>query len=63
MTRPMPDDMLRPGARGTIRVLGGPGTGKSTLLIDAATAHIAAGLDPQSVLLLTGSGRLAAAAR
>ena len=63
MTRPMPDDVLRPGVRGTIRVLGGPGTGKSTLLIDAATAHIAAGLDPQSVLLLTGSGRLAAAAR
>jgi len=63
MTRPTPADVLRPGARGTVRVLGGPGTGKSTLLIDAAVAHIAAGLDPQSVLLLTGSGRLAAAAR
>lgn len=63
MTDPTPYDVLRPGARGTVRVLGGPGTGKSTLLIEAAAAHIAAGLDPESVLLLTGSGRLAAAAR
>ena len=46
-----------------VRVLGGPGTGKSTMLIEAASAHIAAGCDPESVLLLTGSGRLAAAAR
>jgi superfamily I DNA/RNA helicase/RecB family exonuclease len=63
MTRPTPEDLMRPGARGTVRVLGGPGTGKSTLLIDTAVSHIAAGRDPQSVLLLTGSGRLAAAAR
>ncbi|MEI6252632.1 MAG: ATP-dependent DNA helicase, partial [Mycobacteriaceae bacterium] len=63
MTDPTPEQVLRPGARGTVRVIGGPGTGKSTLLIEAAAAHIAAGLDPQSVLLLTGSGRLAAAAR
>lgn len=47
----------------TVRVLGGPGTGKSSLLADAAVAHISAGLDPESVLLLTGSGRLAASAR
>ncbi|MGI9162239.1 MAG: UvrD-helicase domain-containing protein, partial [Mycobacterium sp.] len=47
----------------TVRVLGGPGTGKSTLLVDAAVAHITGGLDPESVLLLTGSGRLAASAR
>ena len=44
-------------------VLGGPGTGKNTLLIETAAAHIADRLDPASVLLLTGSGRLAAAAR
>ena len=60
---PAPEDVLQPGLRGTVRVLGGPGTGKSTLLVEAAAAHIAAGLPPQSVLLLTGSGRLAAAAR
>ena len=47
----------------TVRVLGGPGTGKSSLLVEAAVAHIWAGLDPESVLLLTGSGRLAASAR
>lgn len=47
-----------PGARGVVRVLGGPGTGKSSLLIDAAVAQIDAGMDPESVLLLTGSGRL-----
>jgi superfamily I DNA/RNA helicase/RecB family exonuclease len=50
--------MLDPGLRGVVRVLGGPGTGKSSLLIDAAAARIAAGADPESVLLLTGSGRI-----
>jgi superfamily I DNA/RNA helicase/RecB family exonuclease len=53
-----PEDLLRPDLRGTVRVVGGPGTGKTTLLIEAAVAHIAAGADPESVLLLT-SGRLA----
>ncbi len=47
----------------TVRVLGGPGTGKSSLLFEAAATHIADGLDPESVLLLTGSGRMAATAR
>ena len=55
--------MLDPGLRGVVRVLGGPGTGKSSLLIDAAAARIAAGADPESVLLLTGSGRIGALAR
>ena len=45
-----------------VRVVGGPGTGKSTLLVQAAADHIAAGADPASVLLLT-PGRLAAGAR
>jgi superfamily I DNA/RNA helicase/RecB family exonuclease len=57
-----PEDLLRPDLRGTVRVVGGPGTGKTTRLIDAAVAHIAAGADPESVLLLT-SGRLTAATR
>ncbi|MGI5216619.1 PD-(D/E)XK nuclease family protein [Nocardia sp. CA-290969] len=45
------------------RVLGGPGTGKTALLVDVAAARIAAGADPESVLLLTHSKQAAAAAR
>ncbi|MEU1984965.1 PD-(D/E)XK nuclease family protein [Nocardia sp. NPDC019395] len=45
------------------RVLGGPGTGKSALLVDVAVARIAGGADPESVLLLTHSKQAAAAAR
>ncbi|MCI4676763.1 ATP-dependent DNA helicase [Candidatus Mycolicibacterium alkanivorans] len=55
--------VCEPGLRGTVRIVGGPGTGKSTLLVTAAAAHISAGTAPESVLLLTGSGRLAASAR
>lgn len=55
--------MLDPGLRGQLRIVGGPGTGKSSLLIDAAAARIAAGADPESVLLLTGSGRIATQTR
>ena len=55
--------VLQPGTRGRVRVLGGPGTGKSSLLVDAAVNRIAVGVDPESVLLLTGSGRLGMRAR
>src|SRR6201996_4753061 len=55
--------VLDPELRGTMRVLGGPGTGKSWLLIDVAATRIRAGADPESVLLLTGSGRISAQAR
>jgi superfamily I DNA/RNA helicase/RecB family exonuclease len=55
--------VLDTNLRGVVRVLGGPGTGKSSLLVDAAAARIAAGTDPESVLLLTGSGRISARAR
>ena len=55
--------MLDPGLRGMVRVLGGPGTGKSSLLIDVAATRIRGGTDPESVLLLTGSGRISAQAR
>jgi superfamily I DNA/RNA helicase/RecB family exonuclease len=58
-----PASLTEPGMRGVVRVLGGAGTGKSSLLIQAATAHIAAGCDPESVLLLTGSTRLGGQAR
>ena len=51
------------GLRGTFRVLGGAGTGKSTLLVDTAVAQISAGCDPESVLLLTGSAGLGAQAK
>src|ERR1700684_453088 len=55
--------VLDPGLRGMVRVLGGPGTGKSSLLIDVAATRIHRGTDPESVLLLTGSGRISAQAR
>lgn len=55
--------VLAPGLRGRMRVLGGPGTGKSSLLVDAAVARIGAGIEPESVLLLTGSGRMGVRAR
>ncbi|BBZ61933.1 ATP-dependent helicase [Mycolicibacterium monacense] len=58
-----PRSLLEPGRRGVVRLFGGPGTGKSTLLVDTAAAHIAAGVDPESVLLLTGSASLRSAAR
>ena len=37
-----PTALIEPGTRGVVRVLGGAGTGKSSLLIQTATAHIAA---------------------
>ena len=58
-----PTVLTEPGLRGTVRVLGGPGTGKSSLLVETAAARIAAGTDPESVLLLTGSAKLTARAR
>lgn len=54
---------LAPDARGLVRIVGGPGTGKSSLLADAAIARISSGADPESVLLLTGSGRIPTGAR
>ncbi|OBI77192.1 ATP-dependent DNA helicase [Mycobacterium sp. E740] len=58
-----PTALTEPDARGVVRVIGGAGSGKSTLLVKTAAAHIAAGLDPESVLLLTGSARLGVRAR
>ena len=55
--------LLAPETRGLVRVLGGPGTGKSSLLVDAAIARIRAGADPESILLLSGSGRMGMQAR
>ncbi|OMC40257.1 ATP-dependent DNA helicase [Mycobacterium sp. GA-1841] len=60
---PADTELLAPGRNGVVRVLGGAGTGKSSLLISTAVEHIAAGTDPESVLLLTGSARLRGEAR
>lgn len=57
------DDLLHPALRGMVRVVGGPGTGKSSALVAVAAARISAGADLESVLLLTGLPRVAAAAR
>ena len=60
---PAPTALTEPGIRGVVRVLGGPGTGKTSALIETAASHIAGGADPESVLLLTGSARLGAQSR
>ncbi|WNG94203.1 ATP-dependent DNA helicase [Mycobacterium sp. ITM-2016-00318] len=58
-----PTTLTDAGFRGVVRVLGGPGTGKTRALIETAAARIADGLAPESVLLLTGSARLGTQAR
>ncbi|UYP17788.1 ATP-dependent helicase [Rhodococcus sp. Z13] len=45
------------------QVLGGPGTGKTSLLVDLAVHRIAGGAEPESVLVLTHSRRAATAVR
>lgn len=45
------------------QVLGGPGTGKTSLLVDVAVDRIAGGEDPESVLVLTPSKRAAGRVR
>ncbi|WP_410870252.1 ATP-dependent helicase [Nocardia sp. A7] len=52
----------RPGWR-PWQVLGGPGTGKTALLVDLVTARIVDGADPESVLVLTHTKHAAAALR
>ncbi|WP_363320462.1 ATP-dependent DNA helicase [Pseudonocardia sp.] len=44
---------------GPLRVVGGPGTGKTTLLLAALAQRVAAGEDPARTLLLVGSRRAA----
>ncbi len=48
---------------GVVRLLGGPGAGKTSLLVEAAAAHIAQGADPESVLLLCPTSRAAVRTR
>ncbi len=49
--------------RGFVRVLGAPGTGKTTLLAATAAARIAEGAEEESVLVLTASRQAADALR
>ncbi len=44
-------------ARGPLLVLGGPGTGKTTTLVELVSRRVAEGLDPSRVLLLTPTRR------
>ncbi|WP_420848872.1 ATP-dependent helicase [Prauserella marina] len=54
---------LLTAAQGFVRVLGGPGTGKTTLLADAAAERVLHGAEPDSLLVLTASRRSANAMR
>ena len=48
---------------GPLLVLAGPGTGKTTTIVEAVVARIAAGADPEQVLVLTFGRRAAAELR
>jgi superfamily I DNA/RNA helicase/RecB family exonuclease len=58
-----PQLITDPATRGIVRLIGGPGTGKTSLLVDAAAAHIASGVHPESVLLLCPTSRAAVRTR
>ncbi|MFF3490703.1 ATP-dependent helicase [Streptomyces sp. NPDC002795] len=46
-------------AHGPLLVLAGPGTGKSTTLVEAVSARVAKGTDPERILVLTFSRKAA----
>ncbi|MEV0713642.1 ATP-dependent DNA helicase [Asanoa sp. NPDC050611] len=48
---------------GPLLVFGGPGTGKTSTLVEAVAARVASGVDPERVLVLTFSRRGATALR
>ncbi|ACU34813.1 ATP-dependent helicase [Actinosynnema pretiosum subsp. pretiosum] len=48
---------------GPLRVLGGPGTGKTTLIAETAARRVHAGAAPESVLVLTANRRAAESLR
>ena len=48
---------------GALLVLGGPGTGKTTTLVEAVAARVAEGVPPDRLLVLTFSRRMAGALR
>ncbi|MGW5113683.1 ATP-dependent helicase [Nocardia sp. NPDC004123] len=61
--RPLFDDLGADPGWQPWQVLGGPGTGKTALLVDVAAARILAGAAPESVLVLTYTKRAATAVR
>jgi superfamily I DNA/RNA helicase/RecB family exonuclease len=48
---------------GFVRVLGGPGTGKTSLLVHTAVRRVRDGADPEQLLVVTASRQAAAAVR
>ncbi|MGW4466581.1 ATP-dependent helicase [Micromonospora sp. NPDC004704] len=48
---------------GPLLVLGGPGTGKTSTLVEAVAARVAGGVDPERILVLTFGRRSATALR
>lgn len=50
-------------AGGPLLVLAGPGTGKTTTIVEAVAARIVSGVDPEHILVLTFSRRAAAELR
>jgi superfamily I DNA/RNA helicase/RecB family exonuclease len=50
-------------AGGPLLVLAGPGTGKTTTIVEAVAARIEAGIDPEQILVLTFSRKAAAELR
>src|SRR4051812_19253735 len=48
---------------GPLLVLAGPGTGKTTTIVEAVVARIEGGLDPEQVLVLTFARKAAAELR
>ncbi|MER7890502.1 ATP-dependent DNA helicase [Micromonospora sp. NPDC094482] len=48
---------------GPMLVVGGPGTGKTSTLVEAVAARVAEGVDPESILVLTFGRRSATALR
>ena len=48
---------------GPLLVVGGPGTGKTTVLVEAVAARVAEGVDPERILVLTFGRRGATALR
>jgi len=56
-------DLVSRAGHGPVLVLAGPGTGKTTTLVEAVVARVAAGTDPGRVLTLTFSRRAASELR
>jgi superfamily I DNA/RNA helicase/RecB family exonuclease len=67
LAQPLADDPVQRGViahgDGPLLVVGGPGTGKTTTLVEAVAARVAEGVDPERVLVLAFGRRPAAALR